>query len=99
MNKEKSAVRPPMNIIFYMIKNKISHQLEDYCCTFVSPDDLWIISKTLNFDNKDTFVARSTFHGPNSNGEVAFDIVSENSTTGWIDGSLYFHYNPIYNIW
>ncbi|XP_055571181.1 protein ZGRF1 isoform X8 [Falco cherrug] len=38
--------------------------------SFYSKDDIWVISKTLNFDPLDTFIASSAFFGPSSNNEV-----------------------------
>ncbi|XP_064918352.1 5'-3' DNA helicase ZGRF1 isoform X2 [Columba livia] len=35
-----------------------------------SKDDIWVVSKTLNFDTLDTFIASSAFFGPSSNNEV-----------------------------
>ncbi|XP_040978007.1 protein ZGRF1 isoform X2 [Aquila chrysaetos chrysaetos] len=35
-----------------------------------SKDDIWVVSKTLNFDPLDTFIACSAFFGPSSNNEV-----------------------------
>ncbi|XP_061848194.1 protein ZGRF1 isoform X1 [Colius striatus] len=35
-----------------------------------SKDDIWVVSKTLNFDLLDTFIASSVFFGPSSNNEV-----------------------------
>ncbi|NWS70777.1 ZGRF1 protein, partial [Crotophaga sulcirostris] len=35
-----------------------------------SKDDIWVVSKTLNFEPLDTFIASSTFFGPSSNNEV-----------------------------
>ncbi|KAM6071977.1 5'-3' DNA helicase ZGRF1 isoform 2-T2 [Theristicus caerulescens] len=35
-----------------------------------SKDDIWVVSKTLNFDPLDTFIASSAFFGPSSNDEV-----------------------------
>ncbi|XP_059682907.1 protein ZGRF1 [Gavia stellata] len=35
-----------------------------------SKDDIWVVSKTLNFDPIDTFIASSAFFGPSSNNEV-----------------------------
>ncbi|KAM8939435.1 5'-3' DNA helicase ZGRF1 [Pelodytes ibericus] len=35
-----------------------------------SKDDLWIISKTLNFDPMDTFIACSVFFGPSANNDI-----------------------------
>ncbi|KAF1417797.1 Protein ZGRF1, partial [Spheniscus humboldti] len=35
-----------------------------------SKDDIWVVSKTLNFDPLDTFIASSAFFGPSSNNEV-----------------------------
>ncbi|XP_027650780.2 protein ZGRF1 isoform X2 [Falco peregrinus] len=38
--------------------------------SFYSKDDIWVVSKTLNFDPLDTFIASSAFFGPSSNNEV-----------------------------
>ncbi|NWH68962.1 ZGRF1 protein, partial [Geococcyx californianus] len=35
-----------------------------------SKDDIWVVSKTLNFEPLDTFIASSAFFGPSSNSEV-----------------------------
>ncbi|NXX94218.1 ZGRF1 protein, partial [Centropus bengalensis] len=35
-----------------------------------SKDDIWVVSKTLNFEALDTFIASSAFFGPSSNNEV-----------------------------
>ncbi|NWR68790.1 ZGRF1 protein, partial [Centropus unirufus] len=35
-----------------------------------SKDDIWVVSKTLNFEALDTFIASSAFFGPSSNHEV-----------------------------
>jgi len=35
-----------------------------------SKDDLWIVSKNFNFDPISTFIAKSSFYGPNSSGEL-----------------------------
>ncbi|KFO80062.1 Uncharacterized protein C4orf21, partial [Cuculus canorus] len=35
-----------------------------------SKDDIWVVSKTLNFEPLDTFIASSAFFGPSSNNEV-----------------------------
>ncbi|KFQ17915.1 Uncharacterized protein C4orf21, partial [Merops nubicus] len=35
-----------------------------------SKDDIWVVSKTLNFDPLDTFIANSAFFGPSSNNEI-----------------------------
>ncbi|XP_009698426.1 PREDICTED: protein ZGRF1 [Cariama cristata] len=35
-----------------------------------SKDDIWVVSKTLNFDPIDTFIASSAFFGPSSNNEI-----------------------------
>ncbi|XP_072191172.1 5'-3' DNA helicase ZGRF1 isoform X2 [Excalfactoria chinensis] len=35
-----------------------------------SKDDIWVVSKTLNFDPLDTFIASSAFFGPTHNNEV-----------------------------
>ena len=37
---------------------------------YVAVDDIWIVSKSLSFDRHSTFVAKSVFYGPSSNGEL-----------------------------
>ncbi|GAB0189434.1 protein ZGRF1 [Grus japonensis] len=52
-------------------KNKLYLKLsrkEHY--SLYSKDDIWVVSKTLNFDPLDTFIASSAFFGPSSNNEV-----------------------------
>nr|XP_047922429.1 protein ZGRF1 isoform X5 [Anser cygnoides] len=52
-------------------KNKLYVKLsrkEHY--SVYSKDDIWVVSKTLNFDPLDTFIACSAFFGPSSNNEV-----------------------------
>ncbi|XP_071892980.1 5'-3' DNA helicase ZGRF1 isoform X10 [Anas platyrhynchos] len=52
-------------------KNKLYLKLsrkEHY--SIYSKDDIWVVSKTLNFDPLDTFIACSAFFGPSSNNEV-----------------------------
>ncbi|KAL5019343.1 hypothetical protein ScPMuIL_005065 [Solemya velum] len=46
-------------------------------------DDLWIISKHLEFDPVHTFLARSTYFGPNSNSEVELEPLSGFSPSNW----------------
>ena len=38
-------------------------------------DDIWIISKNVNFEPKATFVAKSSFYGPSSNGDLEIEPV------------------------
>ncbi|XP_072719050.1 5'-3' DNA helicase ZGRF1 isoform X2 [Ciconia boyciana] len=52
-------------------KNKLYLKLsrkEHY--SLYSKDDIWVVSKTLNFDPLDAFIASSAFFGPSSNNEV-----------------------------
>ncbi|KAM9026029.1 LOW QUALITY PROTEIN: 5'-3' DNA helicase ZGRF1 [Ara ararauna] len=52
-------------------KNKLYLKLsrkEHY--SLYSKDDIWVVSKTLNFDPLDTFIATSTFFGPSSTNEI-----------------------------
>ena len=49
-------------------------------------DDVWVVSKSLSFAKGETFVARSTFHGPNTHGEVAIDPMAGYSASQWTDG-------------
>ena len=38
-------------------------------------DDIWIVSKTLNFEPHSTFVAKSLFYGPSSSGDLEIEPV------------------------
>ncbi|XP_042668383.1 protein ZGRF1 isoform X2 [Centrocercus urophasianus] len=52
-------------------KNKLYLKLsskEHY--SLYSKDDIWVVSKTLNFDPLDTFIASSAFFGPTHNNKV-----------------------------
>ncbi|KFZ58067.1 Uncharacterized protein C4orf21, partial [Antrostomus carolinensis] len=52
-------------------KNKLYLKLsrkEHY--SLYGKDDIWVVSKTLNFDPLDTFIASSAFFGPSSHNEI-----------------------------
>ncbi|NXH16506.1 ZGRF1 protein, partial [Bucco capensis] len=48
-----------------------------------SKDDLWVVSKTLNFDPIDTFIANSAFFGPSSNNEIELLPLKGYSPSNW----------------
>ncbi|XP_010000170.1 PREDICTED: protein ZGRF1 [Chaetura pelagica] len=48
-----------------------------------SKDDIWVVSKTLNFDPLDTFIASSAFFGPSSNNEVELLPLKGYSPSNW----------------
>ncbi|XP_074946184.1 5'-3' DNA helicase ZGRF1 isoform X4 [Phalacrocorax aristotelis] len=48
-----------------------------------SKDDIWVVSKTLNFDPLDTFIASSAFFGPSSNNEVELQPLKGYSPSNW----------------
>ncbi|XP_071975383.1 5'-3' DNA helicase ZGRF1 isoform X6 [Engystomops pustulosus] len=48
-----------------------------------SKDDLWVISKTLNFDPLDTFIACSVFFGPSSNNDIEISPLKGYSPSNW----------------
>ncbi|KAI8331208.1 P-loop containing nucleoside triphosphate hydrolase protein [Chlamydoabsidia padenii] len=43
-------------------------------------DDIWVISKVLAFDASTTFLARSTFYGPSSNGTIEIECITPRDT-------------------
>ncbi|XP_063776216.1 5'-3' DNA helicase ZGRF1 isoform X2 [Pseudophryne corroboree] len=48
-----------------------------------SKDDLWVVSKTLNFDSLDTFIACSVFFGPSSNNDIEICPLNGYSPSNW----------------
>ncbi|CAN2388902.1 zinc ion binding, partial [Pristimantis euphronides] len=48
-----------------------------------SKDDLWIVSKTLNFDPLDTFIACSVFFGPSANNDIEISPLKGYSPSNW----------------
>ncbi|XP_044157691.1 protein ZGRF1 [Bufo gargarizans] len=46
-------------------------------------DDLWVVSKTLNFDPMDTFIACSVFYGPSSNNDIEISPLKGYSPSNW----------------
>ncbi len=49
-------------------------------------DDIWIISKTINFEPRTTFVAKSSFYGPSSSGDLEVEPISGYSPSNWRSG-------------
>ncbi|KAI9306942.1 AAA domain-containing protein [Cunninghamella echinulata] len=41
-----------------------------------SKDDIWVISTSLSFDSSQTFLGRSTFYGPSSDGCIEFKCIT-----------------------
>ncbi|XP_075056542.1 5'-3' DNA helicase ZGRF1 isoform X3 [Mixophyes fleayi] len=48
-----------------------------------SKDDLWVVSKTLNFDSLDTFIACSVFFGPSSNNDIEISPLNGYFPSNW----------------
>nr|XP_060635057.1 protein ZGRF1 isoform X2 [Anolis sagrei ordinatus] len=48
-----------------------------------SKDDIWVVSKTLNFEPLDTFIACSVFYGPSSNNELELVPLKGYSPSNW----------------
>ncbi|KAG8454051.1 hypothetical protein GDO86_000620 [Hymenochirus boettgeri] len=46
-------------------------------------DDLWVVSKTLEFDPMDTFIACSVFFGPSANNEIEILPLKGYSPSNW----------------
>ncbi|KAK3610741.1 hypothetical protein CHS0354_028138 [Potamilus streckersoni] len=51
--------------------------------SFYSKDDLWIVSQHLEFDSNYTFLARSSYFGPNSNNEVEIEPLAGFLPSRW----------------
>ncbi|KAL3877346.1 hypothetical protein ACJMK2_035069, partial [Sinanodonta woodiana] len=51
--------------------------------SFYSKDDLWIVSQHLEFDPNYTFLARSSYFGPNSNNEVEIEPLAGFLPSNW----------------
>ncbi|ORZ10100.1 AAA domain-domain-containing protein, partial [Absidia repens] len=43
-------------------------------------DDIWVVSNVLAFDASSTFLARSTFYGPSSNGSLEIECITPRDT-------------------
>ncbi|KFP90414.1 Uncharacterized protein C4orf21, partial [Apaloderma vittatum] len=48
-----------------------------------SKDDIWVVSKTLDFDPLDTFIASSAFFGPSSTNEIELLPLKGYSPSNW----------------
>ena len=57
---------------------------------FVFSDDLWVVSKTLDFE-LDTFIACSTFFGPSSINEVELLPLKGYFPSNWPTNSKYYY--------
>lgn len=51
--------------------------------SFYAKDDIWIVSKTLEFQPRSTFIARSVFYGPNSSGDLEILPLAGYSISNW----------------
>lgn len=58
-----------------------------FCIFFFLADDIWVVSKTLNFDPIDTFIASSAFFGPSSNNEIELLPLKGYSPSNWRSNS------------
>ncbi|KAM5191509.1 5'-3' DNA helicase ZGRF1 [Mantella aurantiaca] len=48
-----------------------------------SKDDVWVVSKTLNFDPMDTFIACSVFFGPTANNDIEISPLKGYCPSNW----------------
>ncbi|XP_077332873.1 5'-3' DNA helicase ZGRF1 isoform X1 [Lithobates pipiens] len=48
-----------------------------------SKDDVWVVSKTLNFDPVDTFIACSVFYGPSANNDIEISPLRGYCPSNW----------------
>ncbi|XP_067670945.1 5'-3' DNA helicase ZGRF1-like [Haliotis asinina] len=51
--------------------------------SYYAKDDLWVVSQSLMFDPRKTFIARSVYFGPNSCNEVEIEPISGFSISNW----------------
>ncbi|KXJ27726.1 Protein ZGRF1 [Exaiptasia diaphana] len=58
--------------------------------TAYSKDDIWIVSSSLTFEKHSTFVAKSTYFGPYSSGELEISPISCYSPSKWQSGDVVF---------
>ena len=56
-------------------------------------DDIWIISKSMYFEPRTTFIAKSSFYGPSSSGDLEIEAISGYSPSNWRSG------DPVHAIW
>jgi hypothetical protein len=84
-----------VSVLRFLFENHSSISLfsksprRDFVCNFpfsMCADDLWAISKSLQFARGETFIARSTFHGPNTRSEVAIEPITGFAASLWGDG-------------
>ncbi|XP_073428035.1 5'-3' DNA helicase ZGRF1 [Dendrobates tinctorius] len=61
----------------YLKLNRKDHS-SAYC-----KDDLWIVSRTLKFDPRDTFIACSVFFGPSANNDIEILPLKGYSPSNW----------------
>jgi hypothetical protein len=57
-------------------------------------DDIWVVSKTSSFESSQTFLARSTYFGPFSDGSLEIDCLSPRDVR--IATKIWKEDNPIY---
>ena len=51
--------------------------------SFYNKEDIWIISKSLNFKPNETFIAKSVFYGPNTSCELEVSPLASFSVSNW----------------
>ena len=56
--------------------------------SFYNKNDLWVVSKTMDFQPGSTFIARSHFYGPSSNGDLEILPLASFSGTNWSNGEV-----------
>ncbi|KAM9330477.1 5'-3' DNA helicase ZGRF1 [Gastrophryne carolinensis] len=61
-----------------------------------SKDDLWVVSKTLDFDTIDTFIACSSFYGPTSNNDIEIVPLKGYCPSNW-PANMVVHALLVYN--
>ena len=51
--------------------------------TFYNKEDIWILSKSLNFKANETFIAKSVYYGPNTSCELEVSPLASFSLSNW----------------
>ncbi|XP_008110295.2 LOW QUALITY PROTEIN: 5'-3' DNA helicase ZGRF1 [Anolis carolinensis] len=77
INIEKASFDDDSKTKLYLKLNRKEHS------SMYSKDDIWVVSKTLNFEPFDTFIACSVFYGPSSSSELELMPLKGYSPSNW----------------
>lgn len=75
-------------LVSFCLKDIRSLEVNEKSVVFT--DDIWVVSKTLNFDSLDTFIASSAFFGPTHNNEVELLPLKGYYPSNWHSHSKFY---------